>query len=191
MTVDPTRATPVQYINHQGFFFFFLPFESLSGTSQPNVMSISCVSLGAVPYVSNTNLSRQLCIFLVGVWVLSSGRSHRVQLQRGGGYGHKWWWTGTGWAGRGWLDRGLVQVFEADALDVASIGRAVAAGAVVRAGAVPGGTEAPGGRAQTPHRGPGGLLLLHPGPGLQSHRAGPARPAQHRQTQTVSHSQSD
>lgn len=55
-----------------------------------------------------------------------------------------------GWSG--WLDRRLVQVLEADALDVASIGRAVTAGAEVRRGGVSGGAEASGGRHQAADR---------------------------------------
>lgn len=53
--------------------------------------------------------------------------------------------------GMGWghhSDEWFIQVLEADALNVASIGRAVAAGAEVWRGGLPGGTEATGGRHQ-------------------------------------------
>lgn len=73
----------------------------------------------------------------------------------------------------GQLDWWLVQVLEADALDVASIGRAVAAGAEVWRGGVPGGTEATGRRHQAADRGPGSLML-HPESWFYHRRAGPA-----------------
>lgn len=79
-----------------------------------------------------------MCIFLLGMWFLSSGVATLVQLGL--------WWEGWGvglglgdgmavsggrWGRSGQLDRRLVQVLEANALDVASIGRAVTAGAEV------------------------------------------------------------
>lgn len=80
------------------------------------------------------------------MWFLSSGVVTLVQLgweweerkgaevEMGGfrarrGYGRSGWRHGG--RSRWWLDRRLVQVLEADALDVASIGRAVTAGAEV------------------------------------------------------------
>lgn len=65
-------------------------------------------------------------------------------------------------------------MLEADALDVASIGRAVAAGAEVRRGSVPGRTEAAGGRHQAADRG-AGSLMRHPESGFYHRGAGPAR----------------
>lgn len=86
------------------------------------------------------------------------------------GYGRGGWGRdGTG----GQLDWRVVQVLEADTLDVASIGRAVTAGAEVRRGSVPGGTEATGGRHQAADRGAGGLML-HPESWFYHHGAGPA-----------------
>lgn len=62
--------------------------------------------------------------------------------------------------GGGWhSDECFIQVLEADALNVASIGRAVAAGAEVRRGGLPGGTEATGGGHQAAD---GGAGRLHP-----------------------------
>lgn len=67
------------------------------------------------------------------MWVLSSGVATLVQLDLGGGGGGRGgvWprWFGGG-EGRQ-LDWRVVQVLEADTLDVASIGRAVTAGAEV------------------------------------------------------------
>ena len=51
----------------------------------------------------------------------------------------------------------FIQVLEADALNVASIGRAVATGAEVWRGGVPGGTEAAGGGHQAADGGAGHL----------------------------------
>lgn len=65
-------------------------------------------------------------------------------------------------------------MLEADALDVASIGRAVTAGAEVWRGGVPGRTEAAGGRHQAADRGARGLML-HPESWFYHCRAGPAR----------------
>lgn len=56
-------------------------------------------------------------------------------------------------------DQRFIQVLEADALNVASTGRAVAAGAEVWRGSVPGGTEAAGGGHQAAD---GGAGHLHP-----------------------------
>lgn len=64
-------------------------------------------------------------------------------------------------------------MLEADALDVASIGRAVTAGAEIWRGGVAGGTEATAGRHQAADRGARGLML-HPEAWFYHCRAGPA-----------------
>lgn len=73
---------------------------------------------------------------------------------------------------RGELNRWLVQVLEADALDVANIGRAVAAGAEVWRGSVPAGTEATSGGHHAADGG-AGRLMLHPESWFYHSRARP------------------
>lgn len=63
-------------------------------------------------------------------------------------------------------------MLEADALDVASIGRAVTTGAVVWRGSVPGGTEATAGRNQATDGG-ARSLVLHPESWFHHRGAGP------------------
>lgn len=87
----------------------------------------------------------------------------------------------------GQLDWRLIQVLEADALDVASIGRAVTAGAEVWRGSVPGRTEATSGRHQAADGG-ARSLMLHPESWFYHHRAGPAR--RHTSTPVSSYSYS-
>lgn len=114
------------------------------------------------------------------MWFLSSGVATLVQLGllwegEGGVRARRGYGRSGGRQGRsGHLDWWLVQVLEADALDVASIGRAVTAGAEVWRGGVPGGTEATGGRHQAADRG-AGSLMLHPESWFYHRRAGPAR----------------
>lgn len=67
-------------------------------------------------------------------------------------------------------------MLEADALDVASIGRAVTTGAVVWCGSVPGGTEATAGRTQAADGG-ARSLVLHPESWF--HRCGAGPTGQH------------
>lgn len=62
-------------------------------------------------------------------------------------------------------------MLEADALNVASTGRAVAAGAEVWRGSLPGGTEATGGGHQAAGR---GARRLHPESGFYHRGARPA-----------------
>lgn len=77
---------------------------------------------------------------------------------------------GRGWGGRH-SDEWIIQVLEADALNVASTGRAVAAGAEVWRGSLPGGAEATGGGHQAACR---GARRLHPESGFYHRGAGPA-----------------
>lgn len=84
----------------------------------------------------------------------------------GSGHGHTW--------GRGeerHSDEWIIQVLEADALNVSSTGRAVAAGAEVWRGSLPGGTEATGGGHQAAGR---GARRLHPESGFYHRGARPA-----------------
>lgn len=77
----------------------------------------------------------------------------------------------TGGEGKGHSDERIIQVLEADALNVASTGRAVAAGAEVRRGSLPGGTEATGGGHQAAG---GGARRRHPESCLYHRGARPA-----------------
>lgn len=111
--------------------------------------------------------SGRLCIFLAGTRILSlwGGRGRRAGL--GCPYGCTWGFGGQ----ERHSDQRFIQVLEADALDVASIGRAVAAGAEVRRGGVPGGAEAAGGGHQAAD---GGAGHLRPESGFDHGGAGPA-----------------
>lgn len=79
--------------------------------------------------------------------------------------------------GGGHSDQWFIQVFEADALNIASIGRAVASGAEVWRGSVPGGTEAIGGGHQAAD---GGARCLHPESCFYQRGARPTGGRQHK-----------
>lgn len=134
--------------------------------------NLICMQYIVLPYIINTNL-QDTCAYFVRYVVLSSG----IFNHRGGRVVAYRFWPGGGLLG-------VVDVPEADALDVAGVCRAVAAGAgeVWRA-CVPCGTEAATGRGQKAAdrravcegRGP-----MYPGAAFYRHRAGPAE----RQTET-------